>query len=137
MKKITALILFSTLFACDGVVDGNSGPCGGFAGCPPNIEVIAIDENGEFVAADDVYWYFAPDSAEYDGEHALSCVTVDCMRWAIQTAPGASFYVAGNREGPEHNDPYCGYSGYDGQPVEFDGASVTITLDLSLHEWCE
>jgi hypothetical protein len=111
MKKITALILFSTLFACDGVVDGNSGPCGGVAGCPPDIEVIAIDENGEFVAADDVYWYFAPDSSEYDGEHALTCETGDCMSWAIQTAPGAFFYVAGNREGPAHNDPYCGYSG--------------------------
>ena len=123
--------------ACDKDKDGNTGPCGGVAGCPDDITVIGLDENGEQVAADEVYWYFEPGSDDYDSEHPLDCRDVDCTKWGIQSAPGASFYVAGNREGPEHVDPYCHYSGYDGQPVEFSGSPITIELDLSLHEVCQ
>jgi hypothetical protein len=135
MKKMAIFMVLSTLFACEK--DDNSEPCGGDAGCPPDIEVIALDENSDPVTADKVYWYFAPDSAEYDGEHDLDCGDIHCAKWVIETAPSPSFYVAGNREGPEHEDPNCGYSGYDGEPVEFNGDPVIIYLDLSLHEWCE
>jgi hypothetical protein len=109
----------------------------GCEGASSDVLVIALDENGEQVAADEVYWYFAPETPEYDGEHALDCVDESCTEWVIQNAPSALFYVAGDRDGSEHNDPYCGFSGYDGQPVEFNGVPVTITLDLTLHEWCQ
>ena len=137
MNQFYLFMALGSLLACGEKPEGNTGPCGGFAGCPPNIEVNATDENGEYVAADQVYWYFAPDSPEYDGEHDLSCQTSSCMSWALENAPGPFFYVAGNREGPEHIDPACAYDGYDGQPVEFNGTALTITLDLSLHESCE
>jgi hypothetical protein len=135
MKKWLPLLAISSLFACQE--DGNTGPCEGDAGCPNDITVIALDQNGDPVTADEVYWYFAPNSDEYDGEHPLECGDVHCTKWVIPTAPSANFFVAGTREGPEHSDPYCGYSGYDGEPVEFAGEPVTIALDLSLHEWCE
>jgi hypothetical protein len=137
MKKLLTILSLSTILACQALDDGNAGPCGGFAGCPPEITVFTLDENDEAVTADDVYWYFAPDSSAYDGEHPMECGDIHCTKWVLPIAPSASFYVAGTREGPEHNDPYCGYSGYDGKPVEFADEPITITLDLSLHEWCE
>jgi hypothetical protein len=140
MRPLTLLAL-SALLACNSDnpdnPDDTGDPCTGVAGCPEDITVIGMDENGEVVTADEVYWYFAPESEEYDGEHPLECADVDCTKWVLGTAPGASFYVAGRREGPEHADPYCGYSGYDGQLVEFTGDPVTVELDLELHEWCQ
>ena len=135
--RLTLLFTVIPLLACDSDPDGNTGPCGGVAGCPPDITILTMDENGEQVTADEVYWYFEPDSAEYDGEHAVDCGDIHCTLWEIATAPGEFFYVAGNRAGPEHEDPACFWSGYDGQPVDFSEGAVTLALDLSLQESCE
>ena len=133
-------ILFFTLFGmwgCEAHDDPGDGPCSGVAGCPDDLTVITVDENGEAVTADEAVWYFEPGSAEDDGEHALDCRDIHCTGWGLAVAPGASFYVAAWREGPEHVDPYCGYSGYDAQLVEFSGSPVTIELNLELVEYCQ
>ena len=135
MKIMLSVFPLLTITACQ--VPINSNTCDGIDECSNDITVIAIDENGDAVLADDVYWYYDPSSDAYDGEHPLECGDSSCFSWVLQQAPDAPFYVAGNREGPEHLDAYCGYSGYDGQPVDFTGEPLTIELDLRLQEYCQ
>lgn len=133
-----ALLALALVGGCGDDVDTGAGitTCDS-ADCIYEVTVIAVDESGERVAPDVVNWYFDPESAEYDGEHPLLCEDESCMSWVLEEAPGEVFYVSGSRQGDEHTDPYCGFSGYDGQPVAFDGEPVVVTLDLTLHEWCE
>ena len=135
MRPMFFLCLCSSVLACASTE--SPGDCIDETSCTPDVVVLALDEGGESVSADAVYWYFSPDEGAYDGDHPLDCADNECSEWTLPTAPAASFYVAGHRGGPEHLDPYCGYSGYDGKPVDFDGDPVTIELDLSLHELCQ
>lgn len=130
------------IMACTaGTVDTSDTAVPEPLACEPRegtpVTVCTVDETGAAVTADQVYWYWSPKDAAYDGEHPMACLDADCTLWALDDAVEGDLYIGARREGPEHVDPYCGYSGYDASPVTVDpDAPVVLELNLELHEYC-
>lgn len=106
------------------------------------ITVCVLDEHGVPVSAERVYWYLAPGSDAYDGEHALACVDQDCTVWRMSEMVSGPFYFGATRSGQPHADPLCEYSAYEAGLVKLERDADDEVLPqrilavLKLHESC-
>lgn len=98
------------------------------------LTVDAVDVAGIPLPLAVVSWYYAPQSAEYDGEHLLTCANALCSSWVIPAGEGpaeGAFYVSGTWAGPLHPTEDVTWTDYVGSPT--DGvASVELQFDTTV-----
>ncbi|MDP2308080.1 MAG: hypothetical protein Q8P18_18800 [Pseudomonadota bacterium] len=104
-------------------------------GDAPVVTVGALDPADLPLPLAVVNWYYPPESAQYDGEHPLTCADALCSTWVISEGEGPAlagpFYVSGTWTGPLHPMEDVTWTDYQGAPTEL-GATVALRFDTTV-----
>jgi len=95
-----------------------------------------VDEGGDPLSPDRVFWYYPPSQQENVKEYDAECANDECTVFRISGAKDGQIYV-GARYSREHPSPLCWYTGYNTRQVHVTSGRIQeVTLALSERETC-
>jgi hypothetical protein len=100
-----------------------------------SVLVTVVDQLGQPLSPEDIFWYLPPGTDDTHTETALTCVNEDCTEFGIPLDVTGDIYVAATYHEDIPGDDYCWYQGYDGAPITItvpEDATTRTTLEITL-----